>query len=559
MHRGEKEFALSTWRALLRSGDRIDAGERAWVWRNLSMALDPGGAEALQAAECSVDAFLEAGNNRQAAISLKQLSRLQEDVEPGSAIAQHERMLALLDRKGILNGEMRADILHRKARKLLDLRDLDEAHSSAMKAVALRRGLVGAEEQLIASLHLAVITAEQMGDCDAAERLRAEARTLEKESGSVHFAFARRVAALMDAFDATEASALVKEAEENGDPDLIAGAGTAAIIKDPGPSPLQKLGRLEALLRKLERLGARKGTMHPVKLAIAQILRDEGEYQRSAAWYRTIIADAPLDVVAHQSLVDVLWKAEDWGAAAIALRGQLDRFGEAPNRLFAYGRSLFEAGDMSGAVLALSKACTLLDETSELRATAMELRERAFALGATILPEVPQISPAIPVTLAEVDRALQSFAHFISSAKRMEFWQRPKGTKNHKWINRPEARGQTLLHTFVQAVFGERVEVFEELATGAGRLDLLLRFAGGLSVIIELKMCGAPYTTAYAISGEDQIHHYMENRRVYVGFLVVFDGRARDAGNPLLTASEKLKGSVTEILIDVRPTVGGFA
>lgn len=76
LHRGETEFALSTWRALLQSGDRIDAGERAWVWRNLSMALDSNSSEVLRAAECSVDAFLEAGDNRNASISLKQFSRL---------------------------------------------------------------------------------------------------------------------------------------------------------------------------------------------------------------------------------------------------------------------------------------------------------------------------------------------------------------------------------------------------------------------------------------------------------------------------------------------------
>jgi hypothetical protein len=49
----------------------------------------------------------------------------------------------------------------------------------------------------------------------------------------------------------------------------------------------------------------------------------------------------------------------------------------------------------------------------------------------------------------------------------------------------------------------------------------------------------------------------MNNRRVHVGYLIVFDGRSRDAGQPLLAAAQDGPDTVTEILIDVRPTVEG--
>ena len=136
----------------------------------------------------------------------------------------------------------------------------------------------------------------------------------------------------------------------------------------------------------------------------------------------------------------------------------------------------------------------------------------------------------------------------------MDFWDKPDGAKKHKWRKRPERHGQTLLHTYLKASFKERVDIFEEIGTGAGRLDLLVRFIGGVSAIIELKMCGSGYSTEYARSGEDQIVHYMTNRRVHIGFLVTFDARQHDNGARLVSGTSDSQNTIEETTIDVRPT-----
>src|ERR1700736_6708366 len=102
------------------------------------------------------------------------------------------------------------------------------------------------------------------------------------------------------------------------------------------------------------------------------------------------------------------------------------------------------------------------------------------------------------------------FARFVQADKRMRFWT--KGA----WISHPERFAQDLLHTALKAQFKERLLIFEELAAGAGRLDMLLQLGGGMSAIVELKMCGHRYSSAYAASGEDQIRHYMQNRSVHL-------------------------------------------
>ena len=75
----------------------------------------------------------------------------------------------------------------------------------------------------------------------------------------------------------------------------------------------------------------------------------------------------------------------------------------------------------------------------------------------------------------------------------MTFWT--KEANDYQWIERPEKWAQHLLHTFLEARFGDRVDIFEELSTGAGRLDLYVKLIGGLSIILELKMCGFRYSS----------------------------------------------------------------
>jgi hypothetical protein len=153
------------------------------------------------------------------------------------------------------------------------------------------------------------------------------------------------------------------------------------------------------------------------------------------------------------------------------------------------------------------------------------------------------------VTREEFDAALDMFARFISAHKRMTFWSHEG--KDYVWVERPERRGQDLLHTFLKARFLERVNVFEELDTGAGRLDILLQFLGGLTVILELKMCGFSYSSNYAASGESQLLHYMENRNCKLGYLIAFDARLTMHGQNLLSGNSPF--TVFSKFVDMRP------
>lgn len=557
--RGAPEAALKIWQNLLSEHDDVRAGERGWIYRNMGfvhLQIDSPRSQkrAVGCFQQAIDAFFEAGDKNDAIQTLEKLARLLANFSANEAFDQFERMVELCGNHGALDEEITATVHHAKANRLLNAGRYHDCHSSALEAARILRGLHGAEEVLISSLHLAAISAGFCGDDEAKAKCGKEAAELERTTGSIHFALRRRILSLMESFDQSKVGELIEEARASADKELIAAAEVAAIIGDPAFNNNDKLARFEALHTELEKLGAKGETLKPIRMGVAVCLKELNDFESAARWFRKISDADPLDVQGATSLVDALWKADQWGDAATELAEQIARFGEQPGYLFAYGRSLFEAGDLNGAVQALTKSMKLALVDSDIHQSASELRERALELGGA-MPKIPlDLSPPSSVTLEQVDAALREFGNFVSSVKRMAFWRRNKKAKGHKWVQNPERFGQTLLHTFLKARFLQSAQIFEELNVGAGRLDVLAQFAGGLRVIIELKICGGGYSTTYAQSGDQQIQHYMENEGVCIGFLMTFDGRVHENGE-LLIANSGSRHTIREVLIDMRSTV----
>ncbi|MDN7746898.1 hypothetical protein QZM78_22925 [Burkholderia multivorans] len=552
--RGEVEFALAIWRRLTAKPEELDAGERGWVWRNISLALPHDDPEARQAARLSVDAFLQHGDKLEAASSLMQLSQLLEYESPEAALKQLDAMMDFIDQNGLIANELRAAVHHARGNRLVELQDWKNARDEAECAIALRRDVHGAEDQLISSLHLASMAAKNMGEQADSERFDVEASELERATSSTYFSLARRVTALSGKFELAAAQALLIEVRDFGNVELISAVRVLTAIHDAQLTAAEKLGKLEALLRELERDQQADRIMHPIKLAIAITLRDEGQHARAATWLRQILDENPLDVASRDMLIDSLWKSNGWVEAAKVLKSEIAKHGEQGGLLFAYGQSLVESGDYDSAVSVLTKALSLAQDSEDMRNAILAMRERALIAGGT-MKAIPIAPAKTHLTRAELESALRDYATFVAADKRMVFWVRESDRSDYEWAARPEKRAQDLLHTFLKARFQDRISVFEELATGAGRLDILLKFDGGLSAVIELKMCGFGYSSTYAASGQDQIIHYMENRACHLGYLVVHDSRLNDFGSPLIVPGATGENTVFEIFVDVRPRV----
>lgn len=553
IERDELETAILIWEELLKDIEDIEPDNRGWIWNNYSMALPANDPKAKKAAKYSIDAFIEAGDKRQAGKCMMHLSHLLSHEDPNLAINQLNDILEIIDHYGLIDSELRANIQHQRAKKLNDLRSYVDAFASANEAVNLRRGKIGLEQALIASLNLAFVTAQLCGNQVAADKLEQESMALETSISSDYHEIARRVISLSSNYDSEKAFSLLSEAKEFGSPELVATINLVIAQLDSTLDTVSRVRRLESTLLELSE-------DHSIKLelmkAIGVILSKEGQYSRALIWFRRVLEKNPFSLDVRERVIDCHWKNEDWGEAAIFLKEQINRFGELPNLLYAYGRSLVESGNYSDGIRTLTKALQGVDEAEPLYKLIVGVRERALNAGGTILPITTSPNIGNTALAEDIRAALNEFSVFVAADKRMRFWTKEPTDQDYKWVEKPERLAQDFLHIYLKAKFQHQVLVVEELTTGAGRLDLFLTFAGGLSIIIELKMCGFGYTTTYASSGEDQIRHYMDNRNTHLGFLVVFDSRLNDHPGALLQNISDGINTVHEILVDMKPRVG---
>lgn len=548
--RGRTEAALAIWRRLIGADTPLDAAGRAWVWRNISMTLPLSDPEAMEAARQSADAFLQAGNKLQAGTSLLRMADCLMTEAPDRALDALDQMFALVEQEGITNLELRAGVHHARGNRLLMLRNASLALDDAMRAIALRRGLLGAESQLISSLNLAAAALMVLGRNDEAKTYSDEADALTSQKGVSHFELANQVMSLFETFDRNLADRIEQTARASGSWELVSGVVVARGTRDPSLTQEARLGVLEGLLMELRGIGAPDDMSEPARQAVAGLLTEMGKPERAVGWWRDLARDRPWDRGIMSNLLNAYMALEDWAEAEKLLRAQIALVGERPGFLFFLGKVLYSAGRMSEALTNLHKANGLSQEGSDLKRNILELREKALDAGGTILAdELP--APPKDVSRAELEAALDEFATHIATNLRMSFWRKKAGKR--EWVESPERLSKDQLYTFLQAKLSGRIRIFTEIVAGAGRLDLYLQFSGGLTVIIELKMCGGRYPSSYAAAGEDQILHYLENRDTRLGYLIVFDARIGKFGESVLVPRNADNYTVYEKFVDVRP------
>jgi tetratricopeptide (TPR) repeat protein len=549
---GSPEAALAIWRRLLEAAEPPEPEFRGWLWRNIARTVGPKDASVKEAARHSVDAFLEAGDKQEALNSLSLLSDALMHESPDKAMRVMDEMVEIASDGDLVGRDMRAGVLHARANRQLAMGAFEAALADAKGAVELRRGLIGVEERLAGSLNLVAAALTGLGRLEDAEAYSEEAdRLFEVEVGS-HFAVVEEISSLLETFDRTAADHIEADARAQEKWEVVAAITVVRATRDPGLSTDQKLNLLERLLVELEQRDLPgKMTVVP-RRAIAAILTESGQLGRAVGWLKKLIEDAPWERWAITNLASIYFQQEDWRSAVDILQADIQMRGERPGIFYFLGQAYLGLGEASLAVTALQRSFALAPEGSNLKDLARQLREKALDAGGTILPPKPK-PMAAAVTGEEFAAALDEFAKHIAADQRKAFWRHEENER--KWVSRPENVGRSLLHTFLKSKFCDRINVFRELDAGAGRLDVLVQLAGGLSIILELKMCGQPYSSTYAKEGEGQILHYMENRNIHLGYLIVFDARSRDFGNQLISPRTADSFIVREKFVDVRPEV----
>lgn len=549
---GRVETAMSIWQKLVDSAPGPAASQRGQILRNLAFSTPSEDPRALEWIALSADVYLQAGNRREAAITHVHWGDILEQHDAREAVRMLESAASLLDQPGLIGDALRAALLYARGRRLVALGRDDEAVAAAMESAAVRRTLTGVEEELLASLALAEKAMRRLGD-PRAEDLAAEAAALLGEVPIARFVLGDKIASLLARWDPALAAELRGALATTDDLAVEIGAQTVLLVGDPDLGAEATLAGLEDLHARALARGACGEQLIPIRLCLANVLGASGAHNRAIAWLERTLADAPLAEGVADMLLAAHRRADSWEAGAAVSRREISLKGESFPRLTALAAFACGAGSVDEALRAALEAKKLaVDEAQRVEADRLFLT--ALHSGASLAAAEAR-SVIAPVTTAMFDQVLGDFARNTSTNARMRYWDKPKGAKDHEWIPSPERRAQDDLRLWLEAAFGGRVTVLEEVGTGAGRLDLLVQLAGGAQVILELKMLGFRYASTYAASGSDQILHYLANRGVRLGYLVVFDARLKGNGDALLVPAEGLGMTVREVLIDVRPRI----
>lgn len=556
---GRHETAITIFRGLLAEPSALPHSTRGWAYRNLALSLDPESPEFVRCCRLSSDAFLAAGQRVDAASSLIIVAEHRLYEETDEALAIWEELEAWFDASDPRSRELRASLAHMRGVRLLRLHQVEDALQAARRAVELRRGLLLVEPQLASSLHLASIAAGKLNLAQESAQYAREAEELEDRIDAGEPSLRRRVIGLAKRYDAQEAEAVLTLARRGDEPGLVA---YALVSKSQGEAELSDAERLDLLEEALEwsgRDGSSDSDRAHVYLAMALELTRQGEYTRAIPWYEKTLAIEPLLQVARQNYLSLLWELKRWREAAAFSARQLEKFGETASLLYVCGRSYAEAGEPTAALSYLRRARRLAADEEELRLAVDTWIDRALDAGGTVSAEDPaEGASQSPVERRQFEASLEEFGAFIQASMRPSFWRAHEG-KGHAWIASPEAHASALLQVFLKGKFGARIEILREIGLGAGRADLLLRFRGGLSLVVELKMCGEGYSSTYALGGTEQVVHYLDNQGTNLGYLVVFDARRRDFAQGIERVSRIGPHTVITVFTDVRMEVKGAA
>jgi tetratricopeptide (TPR) repeat protein len=524
-HTGKPEVAHARYRELL-ARDNLDTVLRAHANWGASRMSTGDHHSAARHAELAADAFVEAGDRAQAAKCCVCAARACETLDRSKAIEMLDKALRVVDASEALGAEYRAGILHVRADMMLDWGDLDSALKAVGEAVQIRKTLTGVDDALIASLHLAALVAKQKGDEEEVHRLQGQIESLRPRSDPE--TLLRERLAQCPLSDIGQLRRLHEEVLSKKKARLTAESLVllgCAHMKSSLSSALEYFETALNLAQQTAPL-TRDSDLHAlIESSIGQSYFTHGDDRKAIEWFKKAVAHDPREVTARQNLGGLLMKYQRFGELVEFMEAQLRVFGGLPVLLYFYGRALLANGRPSAAAKTLYQSKTVCKDPDLLKWIedwlGKALKEPQEAV------EISTVQPQrlLAVTREEFGAEIRSFSGFIKTERRMSFW-RIEADK-HKFVASPEQHAKMLLHAFLRGRLGDEVAILEELVAGAGLIDLWIATPGGSRFVVELKMCGKPYSGAYAKTGIEQLVHYMDNRNTHIGYLVVFDGRSR--------------------------------
>lgn len=452
---------------------------------------------------------------------------------------------------GIMREEYYAALLHKKSHILLVLREYQLAFECIEKCCSIRKFLIGAEKKYFSSLLLAEELSRRLDDLDIAEKYSNEASLIASSINDEDFFLHQSIlSAMEDGY--VPSKEIISRVNDSKDKDLISNSLIAIALYSDKTLP-DKLH----YLKKAIKISQEKSKVNHIYNVIAHLYKDEGLYDEALQAYKISLAIEPYDLNTYQECCSMLQYLERWEELIVILTNAEGLIGHRKNICFVLARAFFEKGDYYEALKYFNR---IKDEPSfetglisgYIIDCAVNINSDSAMVDRRVAKNEMNSSTGA-ITLDEMRTAIKDFSYSISSDSRMHFWQYNKETKEYKWTSNPEEVSKQLFISFMNGRFGKKtIDIIQETTAGSGFIDLYLVLRGGLKIVIELKMCGARYSSTYAMSGYEQVIHYLDNKETKVGFLVVFDARIRDFSKGFEAHIFDSKYNIYTEVVDVR-------
>ena len=529
------------------------AGTKAWAYQGLSK-ISIHEKDIIYFTELAYDRFLESGYKSEAIKNIVHLSHLFENKDPNAANRYLDEAINLYDDQKIIDKEFIASLYHKKGLYCYSINNISEGLEFAEKACFYRETLFGNEYEKYSCYRLAEILANLLQHEKKYEFYHGKAEELINLIQNDGFFLQRELEIIIGDNQKLDTNIISKIESSNFDWLKFSMYLYLAINKELSfEKRLEMLDKAKIILRRKKFSNQDYSLIH---FAFGELYRNENMLDDAFANYKECLKYNPFYTSALQNCGAMLWHNKAWDKAVSFFKEQIDKLGELPNLSFAYARSLFENGNIEEA-FEFFKKCQGNIKNVYVQKYLLLCIEKSKTLTLNTSNSVSTLQRSTNISLNEFKEALNEFSYSISSDSRMHFWEINKNTKQYKWKACPEETGKQMLITYLNGKFGKnRIEIIQENRAGAGIIDLYLILTGGLKIVLELKICGgAGYSSNYALSGENQIVHYLDNKPTKIGFLLVFDGRLRDYSKCFKPVQAINDFTIYTIAIDMRPVI----
>ena len=540
--------ATSIYKKILTDSD-TSSGTLAWTYQGLSLIAD-NNEDKIYYTEKAQDKHLEAGNIFEAIKNIISISDLYSNTNPNEAIKLLDLALSLNKEDTLINQELLASLLFKKASYLNQIGNKEKAYEIIKESCNLREGLLHNEIQYYSSLYLAFILAKENNDISASKVFENKMHDTTKYIKDENFTLRQELANHIN--KKREISQTLEQKIINSKDNIL--ICNMYLIKS-FKTNLHQDKKLELLDKAMQLAKKVKDNelIANIYFSIAEVYRNEDEIDDAFTNYKSSLKYNFYFNDSFQNCISMLIDNKKWDQAEILIEERINRVGELPNICYIYGKVLYEKGNYQKAFKYLKQANKEIKEVNDYLLKCIEniSDEELDNKDKTQITNIQK-----DISINELYLSLKEFSISISSDSRMHFWQWDKTKNDYKWTSNPEELSKQFLIQFLNAKFGkDNIEILQETRAGAGFIDLYIILNGGLKVIIELKMCGGGYSSSYAVSGKDQIIHYQKNRNTKIGFLIIFDARKRDFAKELKEVQTLDGHTIFSVAIDMRTNV----